>query len=185
MACYDTPWQEEGLWVKTSFLAHTCDGGRFWEALRAIGAVTPIYSFKSNHLHNTAGNSPQHPTPGFRVHHRPLLSREAAQLLAVTLPPCSVSLCHWVSNRNSLGGDSGSFQLLRTSEIPKESNQKLLEIKRNFSTYFTGFWIRPMCVWFFFFWHCLIQRGIGFLIVQHQIAGSASWFFNSEQLCFY
>lgn len=32
-------------------------------------------------------------------------------------------------------------------------------------------------MWVFLFWHCLRQRGIGFLIVEHQIAGSASWFF--------
>lgn len=41
-----------------------------------------------------------------------------------------------------------------------------------------------MCVFFFFFWHCLIQKGIVLLIVQQQIACSASWFLIQNNSAF-
>lgn len=104
--------------MKILFLACTCDEGRFWKSLGPTGAVTPMSSFKTSHVHDTAGNTPQYALPGFGTHH--LLSREAVQLLAVTLRPYSISLCRWVSNRIYLGGDHASFKPLTTSEIAKE-----------------------------------------------------------------
>lgn len=106
--------------MKILFLACTCDEGRFCKSSGPTGAVTPMSSFKTSHVHDTAGNTPQYALPGFRTHHHHLLSRKAVQLLAVTLRPYSISLCCWVSNRMYLGGDHARFKPLTTSEIPKE-----------------------------------------------------------------
>lgn len=76
-----------------------------------------------------------------RTSDAPLVSSEqrSCDFLAVNLQTFCVSLCFWVNSRMFSGADSGGFQLLAGSEIPKASNQKLLETGRNFSIDFTGF----------------------------------------------